>query len=82
MLFISSLSFILSCLLLTLGFLSSFFLVLWVVGQVVYIRACLFFGKACVTVNAPLRTAFAASHRLGMVMFSMSLSQDSFKFPL
>ena len=71
---ISSLIFIISFLLLTLGFV---LLIIILLGSTL---GCFsyFLRKPYITMIFPLRTAFAASHRLCMVVFSLSFVSKYF----
>ena len=71
-LFISSLIFIISFLLLTLSFFCSSFSnsFRWQVRLFIWDFSC-FLRKACITVNFPLSTVFVASHRFCRTKFSL-----------
>ena len=71
--FISALIFVISFLLLTLGFVCSSFSSSFrcKVRLFVWDFSC-FLTQACIAINFPLRTAFASSHRFWIVVFSLS----------
>ena len=78
-LIISSLIYIISFLPLTLGFACSSFsnCFKWQLSLFISDFSC-FLKKACITMNFPLRTALAASHRFCMVVFSQSFVSRQF----
>ena len=61
-------------------FCSYFYNSRWYVRLFIWDFSC-FLRKSCITMNFPLRTAFAASHRFCMVVFSLSfVSRYLFNF--
>ena len=77
--FISPLIFMTSFLLLTLGFVCSSFSSSFrcKVRLFIWDFSC-FLREACIALNFPLRTAFAASHRFWIVVFSLSFVSRCF----
>ena len=71
--FIPALIFMMSFLLLTLGFVCSSFSSYFRCKVRLFIwDVCCFLRYDCIAINFPLRSAFAASHRFWVVVFSLS----------